>query len=184
MPAYNIDKSWTLFLDRDGVINVRLIDDYVKTPEEFRFSEGTLEALPILAKLFKNIIIVTNQRGISRELMTEEDLSSVHSAMIRDISRAGGRIDAVYHCPHNSSSGCTCRKPAIGMALKAKEDFPEIDFAKSIMVGDSRSDMSFGENAGMICVLVSNGEKQYEGCTHPVVGSLLEFAREVSGIHP
>ncbi|HNX58638.1 MAG TPA: HAD family hydrolase [Spirochaetota bacterium] len=181
MYGYSIDKSWTLFLDRDGVINVRLVDDYVKSPDEFTFTDGTLQALQLLSDLFGRIIIVTNQRGIARGLMTEDDLTSVHAAMTRDISRAGGRIDAIYHCPHDTSAACLCRKPAIGMALRAKEDFPEIDFSRSIMAGDSRSDMAFGENAGMKCVYVSPDGSLYEGCNHPSVTSLLDFTLNISG---
>lgn len=181
MSGYSIDKSWTLFLDRDGVINVRLVNDYVKSPDEFSFTDGTLQALQILSGLFGRIIIVTNQRGIARGLMTENDLTSVHSVMTKDISLAGGRIDAIYHCPHDTSEGCLCRKPAIGMALRAKEDFPEIDFARSIMVGDSRSDMAFGENAGMKCVYISSDGSSYEGCNHPSVASLLDFTLNIRG---
>lgn len=183
MRSYSIDKGWTLFLDRDGVINVRLVDDYVKSPDEFSFTDGTLRALSLLSDLFGRIIIVTNQRGIARGLMTEDDLASVHSSMMREISAAGGRIDAIYHCPHDTSAACLCRKPAIGMALRAKESFPEIDFSKSIMVGDSRSDMSFGENAGMKCVYVSHDGTAYEDCPHPTVTSLLEFTLGISAMN-
>lgn len=145
----NIDHSWSLFLDRDGVINKRLIDDYVKIPAEFEFLPGVPEAISKFSTIFGRIFVVTNQRGIARGLMTEDDLQIVHKLMLDDIKNAGGRIDKIYYCPHDRNQGCGCRKPDIGMALKAKQDYPEVDFSKAIMLGDSTSDIKFGENAGM-----------------------------------
>jgi len=102
------------------------------------------------------IIIVTNQRGIGKGLMTEEDLKEVHERMIDEFKKNEIRIDGIYYCPHDyEKEGCNCRKPAPGMALKAKEDFPEIDFFKSISVGDSLSDIEFGKNLGMLTVLLT-----------------------------
>jgi len=80
-----IDKSWTLFLDRDGVINERIVGDYVRNISQFKFIPGTIEALKILRKIFGRIIIVTNQRGIARGLMTEEDLISIHDYMLNEL---------------------------------------------------------------------------------------------------
>lgn len=154
---YKIDRSWTLFLDRDGVINKRLIDDYVKNIREFEFLPGVQEALAEFAKVFGRIFVVTNQRGIARGLMTEHDLHLVNEYMLAELQKAGGRIDKVYYCPHDRDENCGCRKPAIGMALKAKQDYPEIDFSKAIMIGDSPSDIEFGENAGMRTIYVANG---------------------------
>lgn len=154
----NIDKSWTLFLDRDGVINKRLIDDYVKNIDEFEFLPGVREAIAKFSGIFGRIFVVTNQRGIARKLMTEQDLLSVNNFMISNLKKTGGKIDKVYFCPHNRHENCGCRKPAIGMALKAKEDFPAISFEKSIMVGDSLSDIEFGKNAGMLTVHITPHE--------------------------
>jgi len=152
------EGKWTLFIDRDGVINTRIIDDYVKKPSEFEFINGTLEAISIFTKIFHPIIVVTNQQGIGKGWMTEEDLSLIHIKMKSNILASGGQIDAVYHCPDLAGSGSKNRKPEIGMALQAKADFPEIDFSKSIMIGDSISDMKFGKNAGMKTVFI--GEKK------------------------
>lgn len=156
-----VDKTWTLFLDRDGVINKRLIDDYVKHIGEFEFLPGVCEAIARFSKLFGKVFVVTNQRGIARGLMTVEDLRAVNDFMLEGIAKAGGRIDGIYFCPHDRNAGCGCRKPDIGMALAAKRDFPEIDFVKSIMVGDSGSDIEFGKNAGMITVKIT--DEQGEG---------------------
>lgn len=152
---YHIDKSWALFLDRDGVINRRIEADYVKTIDEFVFLDQVLESLAKLKDLFGSIFIVTNQQGIGKGLMTLEDLEIVHAYMLDEIEKNGGKIDRVFFCPELNESNHPDRKPQIGMALKAKNEYPEIDFSKSIMVGDSISDMEFGKNAGMKTVFIS-----------------------------
>ena len=141
---FKLDTSWSLFLDRDGVINKKLEDDYVKSWDEFSFKVGTLEALAELRKVFGHIFIVTNQRGVGLGKMTEEVLNEIHSNMLFEIEEASGKIDKVYYCV-DTDNNSPYRKPNIGMGLMAKQDFPEIDFSKSIMVGDSISDMEFGE---------------------------------------
>jgi histidinol-phosphate phosphatase family protein len=151
-----IDKSWSLFLDRDGVINEKLENDYVKCWEEFKFKEGALEAITGLGQIFGQIIVVTNQRGVGLGIMTEEQLSEIHKKMLVEVSRVSGRIDQIYYCI-STESKAECRKPNIGMGLKAKSDFPEIEFSKSVMVGDSISDMEFGENLGMKTVFIRSG---------------------------
>jgi histidinol-phosphate phosphatase family protein len=143
----------TLFLDRDGVINRKLEGDYVKEWDEFVFIEGVIDALKYLRPFFKYIIVVTNQRGISRGFMTSRDLEEIHSKMISELLLNGVKIDAVYYCP--DEEGSPNRKPQTGMALMAQSDFPQIIFDKSIMVGDSLSDLQFGAALGMKCVWVS-----------------------------
>jgi len=155
----NIDKGWTLFLDRDGVINYKIENDYVKNWSQFKFLPDALIAIKGLSKIFDKIIIVTNQRGIGRGLMTEEDLWEIHRAMLIGISKAGGKIDKIYYCPCDIDDNSRCRKPNIGMALKSKKDFPEIDFSKSIMIGDSLSDMEFGKKSGMLTINISKNLK-------------------------
>lgn len=173
----NVDKRWTLFLDRDGVINVRLIDDYVKSISEFQFCDGTLEAIANFSKVFGRIIIVTNQRGIARGLMTEDDYDSVTNFMLSEIDKKGGHIDQVYHCPHDRDSGCNCRKPLPGMAQQARSDYPEIELTHSIMAGDSASDMAFAHNAGIIPVFIGSSDKnKYPDI--PAYPNLLEFSRQ------
>jgi D-glycero-D-manno-heptose 1,7-bisphosphate phosphatase len=152
----HINKDWTLFLDRDGVINYRLVDDYVKRPEEFYFIPGVLDALPVLNKLFNKIIIVTNQQGIGKKLFSENDLKIVHTKMLQKITEKGAHIHSVYYSPHLKSENSLFRKPQIGMALQAQKDFPNINFSKSIMVGDSISDIQFGKNAGMYTVWIGD----------------------------
>ena len=146
----------TLFLDRDGVINRRLIDDYVKTPEEFVFEEGVPEAMAKLSKCFERIIVVTNQQGIGKKLMNESTLHNIHEHMKRQLEKAGGRIDAIYFCPDLKQTKSIYRKPNIGMGLLAKRQFPDIRFKQSVMVGDAISDMKFGKKLGMKTVFISN----------------------------
>ena len=149
-------KEWTLFLDRDGVISQKLPDDYVMRWEDFRFLEGVLEAMAVLSKIFGRIILVSNQQGVGKGLMSEESLKMIDFRMRQDISVAGGRIDASFYCTHLASENHPDRKPGTGMGLKAKATFPEIDFSKSVMVGDSASDMEFGKKLGMLTVLITD----------------------------
>ncbi len=146
----------TLFIDRDGVINRRIEGGYVRSWKEFEFLPGVLSALKDLSGRFVKIIVVSNQQGIGKGLMTEEDLSKVHERMIREIGAAGGRIDRVYHCPALESEGSFLRKPNVGMALRARKDFPSISFKRSVMVGDSLSDMLFGRRLKMFTVLLAS----------------------------
>ena len=142
----NIDTSWTLFIDRDGVINEEKHLDYIRTWQEFKFYEGVKEAFAIFNKKFGKIIVVTNQRGIARGLTLIEDLEIIHQNMLAEINGAGGRIDKVYYCPEMESPH---RKPNPGMGLQATKDFPEIDLEKSVMIGNTISDMKFGRNLGV-----------------------------------
>jgi D-glycero-D-manno-heptose 1,7-bisphosphate phosphatase len=150
----NIDRSWSLFLDRDGVINKKLEDDYVKILSEFEFIEGVPEAMKLFADIFGKIVVVTNQQGIGKGYYTENDLNIIHHYMVDEIEKHGGRIDRVYFSPHLAADNHHFRKPNIGMALKAKEDFKEIDFSKSVIIGDSISDMEFGRKTGMITIYI------------------------------
>jgi histidinol-phosphate phosphatase family protein len=156
--SWKIDKSWTLFLDRDGVINVRFPGDYVKHIEEFNFLPGAVEAIAEFSKRFGRIVVVTNQQGIARGFYTHEDLHFIHDYMKREVENAGGKIDAVYYAHHAAAENSPMRKPGIGMGLQAKEDFPEIDFSKSIMIGDTNSDMQFGIGCGMKTIFLGNEE--------------------------
>ena len=143
------DKRWALFLDRDGVINRRIPGGYVRHWEEFHFLEGVLPAIRRLSRHFGPTVIVTNQQGIGKGLMSEDDLKAIHEKMLRAIQAHGGRIDGIYHCPDLAGKANNCRKPAPTMALQAQKDLPGIDFSKSLMVGDTLSDMHFGRSLGM-----------------------------------
>lgn len=176
-----IDKTWTLFLDRDGVLNHEKKEEYIRNRAEFKFYNGVLEALKIFNNLFGRIVIVTNQRGVGKGLMTEQDLQDIHTDMLDKIVSTGGRIDKIYYCTSMDNNSPN-RKPNPGMALQAKADFAEIDFAKSIMVGNKPSDMLFGRNAGTKTVFLATTNPE-TAFPHPAIdfrfNSLLEFAENI-----
>ena len=175
----DINDSWTLFLDRDGVINQRIKGGYVTSPNEFEFLPGVEKAMNILSDIFSRIIVVTNQQGIGKGLMTEDQLADIHQKMIDHLKSAGGRIDAIYYCPALEEDRSPNRKPLPGMAFKAKEDFPGIEFSKALMVGDTESDIEFGQRAGMFTVLCSKQTIEVDKMYHRplyVSDDLLSFA--------
>jgi histidinol-phosphate phosphatase family protein len=183
MPDFltEIDQSWTLFLDRDGVINKRPPNDYVKSWAEFEFLPGVLEALQIFTKKFRRIIIVTNQQGIGKNIMTPEDLQCIHDQLILEVEKSGGRIDAIYFCPDLATRPNSCRKPSVKMAMQAKIDLPEIDLAKSIMTGDTLSDLQFGRNAGMKTVFINTNDSSMPATEYDLnYHSLHAFARAIN----
>ncbi|MDH6535173.1 HAD-IIIA family hydrolase [Parabacteroides sp. 52] len=145
----------TLFLDRDGVINVHRPDDYVKSVDAFVFIDRVPEAIALLAPLFKYILIVTNQRGVGKGLMSRQDLEDIHHFMQQQIVSAGGRIDRIYVATETDPAHRN-RKPHTGMIVQAQKDFPDIDLASSWVVGDSISDMQLANNAGIPAVLLGD----------------------------
>ena len=151
-----IDHTWTLFLDRDGVINERLPGAYIADWADFQFRPGVLTAITYFSTIFGRIIVVTNQQGIGKALMSEVQLNQLHGQMLKAIEAAGGRIDAIYFCPDLKSKQLNCRKPAPAMALQAQADFPAISFEHSIIVGDSLSDIEFGCNLNMKTILIES----------------------------
>ncbi len=168
----------TLFLDRDGVINIRILNDYVCSPNEFVFCPNAREALRMLAPLFDYIFVVTNQQGVGLSRMSEHDLEEVHQYMMQEIGKAGGRIDQIYSCTDLQSKPDNCRKPGTKMAEQALNDFPDIKFSYAIMVGDTESDMLFGRTMGMCCVYI--GSEPIETTTDYRFDSLYDFALYLS----
>lgn len=153
LPIKDIDKSWTLFLDRDGVINNEKPKDYIHTWDEFTFYEGVKEAFEIFAKTFKRVIIITNQRGVGKGLTKESDLKIIHENMQLEVAKNNGYIDAVYYCTDLDDDSLN-RKPNTGMGLQAIKDFPDIDPSRALMIGNTMSDMKFGKNMGMYTVFL------------------------------
>lgn len=137
-----------LFLDRDGVINEEKDGSYIFHKDEFIFYKNAVNALVQLGKKFDYVFIVTNQRGVGRGYMTEASLHEIHEHLIDEVVMAGGKIDQVYFAP-SIDSNHSHRKPNTGMALDAQQDFPDIDFTESVMVGNNLSDMQFGKSMGM-----------------------------------
>lgn len=174
-------KKSCLFLDRDGVINKKLPGAYITHPTEFEFLPGAQKAIADLREHFSRIVIVTNQQGIGKGLMTENDLQKVHDFMIAGLEEYGASIDAIYYCPELAGPDNQCRKPNIGMPLQAFRDFQDIRFKDSVIAGDSPSDMEMGYRCGMYTVCIRS-HKEYKAKDfgkyrpHEVFGSLAEWA--------
>jgi D-glycero-D-manno-heptose 1,7-bisphosphate phosphatase len=146
------DRLSAVFLDRDGVINRKAPEgSYVTSWAEFAFLPGALEALARLAHTGVPTFIATNQRGIARGAMSEADLADIHRRMCAEVHAARGRIDAIYHCPHEG--GCDCRKPLPGMFERAAREHG-LRLAEAVVVGDRESDMRAAAAVGAGRVLV------------------------------
>jgi len=143
-----ISHDPTLFLDRDGVINKEIPGSYVLEWEQFSFMPGSLQAIRELGRHFGLIVVVSNQPCIAKGLITAAKLDRIHQLMMQQIRAEGGRMDRVYYCPDQERDS-PCRKPNTGMGLKARKDFPEIDFSRSLIIGNNISDMEFGKRLGM-----------------------------------
>lgn len=175
-PLY-IARNSTLFLDRDGVINQRLIGDYVKRPEELILLPEVGKAIFLLNQWFRKIVLVTNQQGIGKGLMTVEDLNNIHEALRKQLVQRGAVIHDIQYCPDLADQQPNCRKPNGAMALAAQAKDPDIDFKRSVMVGDMPSDIEFGNRLGMTTVLISNNYKGFPfGRPDYIFSSLLQFA--------
>jgi D-glycero-D-manno-heptose 1,7-bisphosphate phosphatase len=176
-----IDRTWTLFLDRDGVINQEKENSYIFHFGEFRFYDQVKEALRIFASVFGRIVVVTNQRGVGKGLMTAEELEIIHDKMLAEVAQSGGRIDRIYYAD-SLDENHPHRKPNPGMALAARADFPEIDFHRALMVGNNLSDMEFGRNAGMHTVYLRTTHPD-QPLPHPAIdlafNSLYDFAKHL-----
>jgi histidinol-phosphate phosphatase family protein len=145
-----------VILDRDGTLNRRPPRaQYVTGPEEFEWLPGALDALRLLNDAGYTVAIVTNQAGIGRGALTEEQLAAVHRKMTQEAEQAGGRIDAVYRCPHDWDDGCDCRKPAPGLLFKAQRDL-DLDLTRTPFIGDDGRDAEAADAAGCPSMLVSD----------------------------
>lgn len=180
MDFTTINKTWTLFLDRDGVINKKLEGDYVKKIAEFEFEYLALEAIEQLTSLFGRTLVVTNQQGIGKGIMTHDMLKEVHNYMQSEVINKGGKIDSIYYSPTLAEDNSIYRKPNTGMAEEARRDYPEIDFKKSIMVGDSLSDMQMGKRVGMFTVYINENENLQLKEADLVCKSLWDFSQIIT----
>ena len=176
----SVDASWTLFLDRDGVINRKFESGYIRSPDEIEFLPGALEAVAALSLRFSRIIVVTNQQGVGKGLMSAADLSDIHAKLVAEVSASGGRIDRIYSCTSPAEAGDPRRKPDTGMGLDAQRDFPGLRFDQSVMVGDSVSDMIFGRRLGMVTVLVGGKVLDDEKLASFRMSDLGAFARWIN----
>ena len=150
----------TIFLDRDGVINVDS-PDYIKSPSEFYFIPGSREAIALLTAHQFDIILITNQSVINRKMVTHAGLEAIFDKLSAGVKALGGEIKDIFFCPHTPQEACSCRKPLPGLILQAREKY-DIDLETSCMVGDSAKDILCARNAGCgtaVLVKTGNGEE-------------------------
>ncbi len=156
----------TIFLDRDGVVNEKRPEgSYVTRWEEFHLLPGVAEAIARLNRAGLRVIVVSNQRGIALGLYSAADLEAIHARLQQELALSGAHIDAFYFCPHDKNA-CDCRKPLPGMFLQAQRDFPSIDAATSVMIGDSAVDVEFGRRLGMRTLFIDGDPALQKPGTH------------------
>lgn len=173
----------TVFLDRDGIINRKPPDgQYVTTWAEFEFLPGVKEALRALKQAGARLVLITNQQGIARGALTEEALQAIHDRMQRELAAVGAALDALYYCPHEEGQ-CDCRKPRTGLFRRAITDFPDIDLAHAIVVGDSLSDTQAAASLGCRGIVIVHaaetagaGPGTLSPSLRPIVAASLEEA--------
>ncbi|GAA4451858.1 HAD family hydrolase [Novipirellula rosea] len=146
-----------IFLDRDGVINVKADEgDYIRSWEQFQWIPNTIDWIRLFNALDFLVIVVTNQRGVARGLMTQANVDSIHEQMVRELAAKDAIIDDVFVCPHEIGS-CQCRKPLPGMVHAARDKW-NIDVEHSLMIGDSESDRQLASNCEMGFIHVHEGK--------------------------
>jgi histidinol-phosphate phosphatase family protein len=149
------ERRPAVLVDRDGVLNERAAPgEYVKSWSEWRWLPGACEALARLHRSGYRVIVVSNQAGIALGQVTESALEDIHARMRADVEAAGGRVDAIYVCPHHWEAGCRCRKPQPGMLWAAQRDF-HLDLTRTFFLGDDRRDAQAAEAAGCLFAEVS-----------------------------
>lgn len=149
-----------VFLDRDGVINENR-PDYVKSWAEFTFLPGVFASLRRLAQTELAIVVVSNQSAVNRGLVSETTLEEIHTRMASEITRHGGRIDAIFYCPHRPDENCPCRKPQPGLLLRAAKEL-DLNLTASYLIGDAISDVEAGLAVGCTTFLVLTGRGRAE----------------------
>ena len=145
-----------VFLDRDGVINENR-DDYVKSVDELEFLPGAIEAAGRLSSAGIRIVIVSNQQGVGRGMISPESLEQINAAVLSKLAESGVDVSGVYYCPHLKEDDCECRKPKPGLLVKAAGELG-FDLNSSVFVGDAPSDVQAGRAAGCATVLVLSGK--------------------------
>jgi len=169
--------SPAIFLDRDGTINYEI--GYLSEPDKFDLLPNALAGMKKLQDMGYRLVIITNQGGIGLGYFTREDFYRVNKKMLAEVSNAGITIDKIYFCPHSKAENCPCRKPEIGLILRAKDDL-NIDLSHSYFIGDSESDVKTGANAGIKTILIQSelvpNTRELETKPNFVVKDLLEAA--------
>jgi D-glycero-D-manno-heptose 1,7-bisphosphate phosphatase len=157
-----------VILDRDGVINVDS-EHYIKSPAEWKALPGSLEAIAKLNQAGYRVVVATNQSGIGRGLFDMDTLNAIHDKMHRAVQSLGGRIDAVFYCPHPADSSCSCRKPRPGMMERISACY-NVEMVGVPAIGDSQRDLEAAAAVGArpMLVLTGKGEKTNAAGNLPV----------------
>ena len=182
MVRQRLGHQWCLFLDRDGVINRRIVGDYVRSPDEFEFLPGAIQALKALRDWAPRLVVVTNQQGIGKGLMSESDVARIHEHIQGSLTRGKG-VDEFLVCPHLESTQCTCRKPQPRLVLDWLTNHPEFEPSLSVMAGDSISDMELAGNVAASvggCASIRIGGSQRGGGADAEFECLWDFAVAVN----
>jgi D-glycero-D-manno-heptose 1,7-bisphosphate phosphatase len=145
-----------IVLDRDGVIN-HDSENFIKSPEEWRAIPGSLEAIARLNQAGYRVVVATNQSGVGRGLFGMTTLTAIHEKMFKALGQVGGRIDAVFYCPHAADSNCDCRKPKPGMLVQIGSRFG-VDMKDVPAIGDGLRDLQAAHAVGARPVLVLTGK--------------------------
>lgn len=178
-------REWCLFLDRDGVINRQIVGDYVRDWADFDWLPNALPALVALRQWAPHLVVVTNQQGIGKGLMTAQDVKAIHQNVQAAISLEGMAIDDFRVCPHLESVNCSCRKPRAQLVLDWLSEHPYVDPSLSIMVGDSATDIELARNVAEVtghCAGIRIGEEpsDVDKLADASFNSLWDFASAVT----
>lgn len=179
-----------VFLDKDGTI----IEDvgYMNSPQQIKFLPGSIEAIKMLNETGFKVVVISNQAGVARGLVTEDMLQTIDKVLHRGILNGGAHLDGIYYCPHHPEHGvypykqvCECRKPHPGLIKKAQHDL-QIDLSQSYMIGDKATDIEAGKGAGTktIFILTGCGKEEREKLESPpnhTAENLLEAVRWILG---
>ncbi|HBH80003.1 MAG TPA: D-glycero-beta-D-manno-heptose-1,7-bisphosphate 7-phosphatase [Nitrospira sp.] len=152
-------EGYTIFLDRDGTLNPD--PGYIKSPDQFELFPGVAEALARLKLAGARLILITNQSGIARGLLSRHNLEAIHKKLRHLLSQAGATLDGIYFCPHHPDDGCRCRKPNRGMIDQAVQE-RGVDLGRSYVIGDHLRDIGLAKRVGARSVLVTTGVTRWQ----------------------
>ena len=177
--AERVGKDWCLFLDRDGVINRRIVDSYVRNWDEFEWLPRARAAVVRLGEWAPHVVVVTNQQGIGKGLMTETDVSTIHEQLQSGVAPDRRTVEAFQVCPHLESESCRCRKPQPALVLDWLSRHPHIDPTLSVIVGDTQSDLELAQNVAAVvggCASIKIGNAELRAAADASFDTLWDFA--------
>jgi histidinol-phosphate phosphatase family protein len=180
--AERAGREWCLFLDRDGVINRQVVGDYVRSRQHFEWLPGAALAVKKLREWAPHIVVVTNQQGIGKGLMSADDVALIHQHLQDGLAPDRLAIEAFQVCPHLEAVNCACRKPRPGLVLDWLGEHPASEPHLSIMVGDSLGDLELARNVAAVvggCASIHIGEAGPKGISDASFESLRDFAAAV-----